>query len=172
MQSQSERTKNLVLIALLSAMALAVQWMESLLPTMFPGIPVRIGFSNIFVLFAFLAGKRREAVFIVLLRTCVFCLISGNVSGALYSLAGGLLSYGGMYAVYPLYQKEKISEMGLSMTGSFLFQTGQMLVGLFVVGKAMLYYFSLMGLLSLPAGIVTGLLAKLLYRRLEKRIPI
>lgn len=170
MPSQSEKTKQIVLLAMLSAMALAVQWLESLLPTMLPGIPVRIGLANVFVLVAFLAGRKKEAVFIVLMKSAVFSLVSGNISGAFYSLAGSFLSYAGMFLAYSFYEKEILSELGLSMAGAFLFQVGQMAVGLFVVGKTMLYYFPLMGLLSLPAGIATGWLAKILYRRLGKVI--
>lgn len=161
--------KRLATTAMLSAMALAVQYLESLLPPIVPGVPVRIGLANIFVLFALLKGRRADAGWITLLRCLLFPLVTGNISGFAYSLCGSVLGYGSMLALLPAYQREHVGAIGVSVLGAFFFNIGQLLVGIVVVGRAMAAYFPWMGLLSIPAGICTGLLGALLNRRV--RLP-
>ena len=48
-------------------------------------------------------------------------IFSGAVSGLLYALPGALLSYAGMLLLLPLYQRERISAVGLSVFGAFLY---------------------------------------------------
>ncbi|MEG1525524.1 MAG: Gx transporter family protein [Clostridia bacterium] len=157
--------KRIATVAMLSAMALAVQYFESLLPPIVPGIPVRIGLANLFVLFALLTGHKADAAFVSLLRCLLYPLITGNISGLAYAVVGSLLGYLGMLLLLPLYHKDAVGAVGISVLGAFLFNVGQLLVGIFVVGTAMTVYFPWMGLLSIPAGICTGLLAKMLVRR-------
>ncbi len=160
-------TKRIAEVAMLTAMALAVQYMEALLPPPVPGVPVRIGLANIFVLYALLRGRKLDAALIALVRCMVFPLVAGSVSGLAYALTGSLLSYIGMAALLPQYQKARVSAVGVSVLGAFLFNVGQALVGWAVIGRAMWLYFPWMGLLSLPAGVCTGLAAGLLIRRLR-----
>ena len=150
-------------------MAMAVQYLESLLPPIVPGVPVRLGLANVFVLYALLSGKRADALAISLLRCLLVPLVSGAVSGLMYALPGALLSYAVMLALLPPYRRGRISAVGLSAAGAFCYNLAQFAVGLFTVGRAMLLYFPWMGLISLPAGICTGLVAALLIRRVPWR---
>ena len=152
--------------ALFTAMSLGVQYLESMLPPPVPGIPVRIGMANLFYLFLLLRNRKREAFCTALLRCLLFPLVSGNPSAFLYSLAGTALSCSAMAALFPLYQKDVVSPIGVSCSGAFLFQIGQLLAGLFIVGRAVFYYLPWLCLLSIPAGICTGLLCSLLLHRI------
>lgn len=160
-------TRALTTTALLAAMALAVQYLEMQLPAPVPGVPVRLGLANIFVLLPLLSGRKADAACIALLRCLLLPLITGNVSGLLYSCAGSAASLFGMLLLLPAYRLEKVGAVGLSVAGAFLFNMGQLAVGACVVGKAMLAYVPWMGLLSVPAGVCTGLLAALLKRRVR-----
>ena len=157
--------KRIASVAVLSAMALAVQYIEAMLPPLVPGVPVRIGLANIFTLFALLKGRRLDGALVELLRCLLYPLVTGNVSGLGYALMGSLLSCLIMLLLLPLYRRERVGAVGVSVAGAFLFNCGQLLVGLLVVGRAMTAYFPWMGLLSIPAGICTGLIAELLVRR-------
>lgn len=168
MRSHS-KIRRLTTIAILCAMALALQWFESLLPPIVPAIPVKLGLANVFTLYALLCLSRKEALCIAMLRCLMFPLISGAVSGFFYAAAGSLLAWCAMAALLPLARVNRLSAMGLSVAGAFLFNVGQALVGLFTVGRAMLAYFPYMGLLSIPAGLATGFLCALLIRRLAGR---
>ena len=50
--------KRIATLALLAAMALAVQSLESLLPPIVPGVPFKLGLANIFTLVALLRFSR------------------------------------------------------------------------------------------------------------------
>ena len=157
--------RRIATVAVLSAMALAVQYCEAMLPPIVPGVPVRLGLANIFTLFALLQGNRLDGCLVALLRCLLYPLVTGNVSGLGYAAAGSLLSCLAMLALLPLYKKDILGAVGVSVAGAFLFNCGQLLVGLVTVGRAMAAYFPWMGLLSIPAGVCTGLLAELLKQR-------
>ena len=158
-------TRALTAAALFSAMALAVQYFESQLPPLVPGVPVRLGLSNIFVLLPLLNGRRLDAACVALLRCLLLPLVTGNVSGLLYSLAGSAASLGGMLPLLSPYRGGKVGAVGVSVAGAFLFNLGQLFVGVCIVGRAMLAYAPWMGLLSVPAGVCTGLVAAVLCKR-------
>ncbi len=157
--------KRLAVTALLAAMAMAVQYLEGLLPPLIPVLPVRLGLANIFVLYALMNGQRGPALAISLLRSLLAPIFTGAVSGLLYALPASLLSYAGMLLLLPLYRKERLGAAGLSVFGAFLYNAAQLFVGLFTVGRGMLLYFPWMGLLSIPAGLCTGLAAAPLLKR-------
>ena len=168
-QSRAE-TGRLTALAVLCAMALAVQYLESLLPTLVPGVPIRIGLANVFVLFALLRMRRSDAVWIALVKVLILPLVTGNVSALPYSLLGAVCSLGIMLPALPLYRRGRIGAVGLSALGAFCFNVGQLAVGCVLIGRAMLVYFPWLGVLSIPAGIATGLIAELLSRRIPKRL--
>ena len=163
------KVRRLTTLAILSAMALAVQWFESFLPPIVPAVPVKLGLANIFTLYAMLCLSRREALAVAMLRCLLFPLVSGAVSGFFYASAGSLLSWAIMAALLSLVHRSLLSPMGLSVAGAFCFNLGQALVGFVTVGRAMLAYFPYMGLLSVPAGLATGFLCMLLMLRLAAR---
>lgn len=171
--SPTERTRfsahRLAEIALLGAMALAVQWLEGLLPPVLPMIPVRLGLANVFVLFALLRNGRGDALLVTLLRTTLYLLIAGNPMQYLYSLAGALLAFLSMSLLLAPLRSGRISAVGLSVAGAFFFNVGQLAVGCLAAGSAMLAYLPWMGLLSIPAGMATGASAMLLVHRIPKR---
>lgn len=158
----------LAITAMLVAMALAAQYLESLLPPLVPGVPVKIGLANVFTLFAFLRLGRTDALVVSVLRALLFLLVTGAVSGGIYALCGTALGFIAMALLFPLVKREKLGTPGLSVAGAFFFNAGQALAGYAAVGNAMLYYLTPMGLLSVPAGLITGFLAAELNRRLPK----
>ena len=101
----------------------------------------------------------------------LFPLLSGAVSGFFYAAAGTLLSFAVMALLLPRVRAGRLSPVGQSVAGAFLFHVGQTLVGLLTVGRAMLAYFPYMGLISIPAGALTGFLAMLLAKRLAGARP-
>ena len=158
--------RRLTTLAVLAAMALAVQWLESLLPPLLPAIPVKLGLANLFTLYALLRLSRLDALAVAALRCLLFPLVTGAVSGFFYAACGSLLAWAAMALLLPLWRRGLLSPLGLSVAGAFCFNLGQVLVGLVAVGRAMLAYLPPMGLLSIPAGLFTGFLCHLLLARL------
>ena len=142
-----------------------------LLPPVLPMIPVRLGLANVFSLFALLRRGRGDALAVALLRCPLLALVAGRVSQLFFSLAGGLLAWGAMAALLPLYRSGRVGAVGLSVAGAFCFNVGQLAVGCAAAGPSMAAYLPWMGLLSIPAGAATGLLAALLDARLPHPPP-
>lgn len=155
------RTRRLALAALLAALALIAHYIESLFPPLLPVIPVRLGLSNVFVLLCLIAVDKRSAFAVTVIKGAVAPLISGAVTSIAYSVAGGVLSVVVMCLALPLYRSGRISAVGLSVLGAFFFNVAQLAVGVAAIGGAMLAYFPIMGLLSIPTGILVGVCAAL-----------
>ena len=159
--------RRLVVAAILVGMALVVQYLESFLPPLVPGLPVRLGLANIFVLYALIEDKKTDALLISLARCLLVPFFSGAAPGLLYALPGAILSYAVMRLCLPLYWADRMGSVGLSVLGAFFYNAAQFGVGLLTVGSAMLLYFPWMGLLSVPAGICTGFIAAILHKRVR-----
>lgn len=161
-------TKKLVLAAILTAAAIIMHTIESMLPPLMIGIPVRLGLANIFTLVALIMLGAPYALAIAVLRCLVASLITGAVSQLPYSLTGALLSFLAMLLLDGLRKEDRISAVGESVFGSFAFNVGQLAVGILIAGRAMLYYFPIMSLLSVPTGIFTGLAAHYICKGIAK----
>ena len=86
-----KNTKRLVLLAMLTAVAMILSYVESLLPSV--GIPgVKMGLANIAVIFALFRFGWKEAAALSLVRVVLVSLLFGSVGAMLYSLAGAVLS--------------------------------------------------------------------------------
>ena len=86
-----KETKRLVLLAMLTAVAMILSYVESLLPSV--GIPgVKMGLANIAVIFALFRFGWKAAAALSLVRVVLVSLLFGSVSAMLYSLAGAVLS--------------------------------------------------------------------------------
>lgn len=86
------KTRELTLCAVLSALALALSYMESFFPLVLlvplPG--VKLGLANIVTLYALYALDFPSALAILLVRCTLGALFAGNASALLFSLLGGL----------------------------------------------------------------------------------
>ncbi len=157
--SPSLRVRKLTIAAMITAAAIIIHTVETLLPPLIPGIPVRLGLANVFTLLALITLGAPYSFAIAMLRSIVAVLITGAVSQLPYSLCGALLSFLLMLCVDPLRKRGILSAVGQSVCGAFAFNIGQLAVGIIICGKAMLFYFPVMSLLSIPTGIFTGLIA-------------
>ncbi|MBQ1684280.1 MAG: Gx transporter family protein [Clostridia bacterium] len=164
----SVNTKKLVLAAILTAAAIIMHTVETMLPPLMIGVPVRLGLANIFTLCALILLGAPYALAIAVLRCLVAVLITGAVSQLPYSLAGALLSFSAMLMLDGLRRKDRISAVGESVFGSFAFNVGQLAVGILIAGNAMLFYFPIMSLLSVPTGIFTGAAAHYICKGIAK----
>ena len=149
----------MVLLAMLFALALVLSWLEGMLPPIPAPVPLRLGLSNIAVMYAmfFLGGP--SAYVIALLKAFYALLMRGVLPGAL-SLAGGLLSVTVMLVLYKVSNK-KMSLVLLSVAGAISHNVGQFLVLLINYNLR-----SIIGLLPifLVFGVVFGSVSAILLR--------
>lgn len=153
-------------LGVMSGLSIALGILESFIPDfIIPG--VKIGFPNIVVLYLFCYKSKKEALFASLLRVFIVSLLRGNLlqMGGLMSFSGALLSYLVMLLLSLLYKKA--SPIFLSCLGALSHGVGQLIVAaLFFTSYSVFYYYPLMGLLSLAAGVFSGIIVILLERRL------
>lgn len=127
-------------IAQLSAIAIGLSLIESVLPSPMPG--VKPGIANIITLYAMYRFNFRTAIWVSILRVFATSLILGQFLSPTFmlSLAGSLLSLLTLYFSIKL-PSRFFSPMGLSALSSFAHITGQLLlVRLWLIPHASIYY--------------------------------
>lgn len=160
-----KKTKRLVLLAMLTAVAMILSYVESLLPSV--GIPgVKMGLANIAVIFALFRFGWKEAAALSLVRVVLVSLLFGSVGAILYSLAGAVLSL----AVMALLRRiDRFSTVGISVAGGVAHNAGQILMAMLILQtKQLLGYLPVLAVSGIAGGVLTGLAAALLIRRIPE----
>ena len=145
------KSRDIARYALLTALALTLSWLESLVPI--PGAPpgVKLGLGNLAVIFALYRLGPGQAAGVSLVRALLAAAMFGNMYSLAYSLAGAALSLAVMAALKKL---DCFSILGVSIAGGVCHNIGQLLVAIAVLGTARLGWY-------LPALLVSGTLAGL-----------
>ncbi len=151
--------------ALLTALAMVLSWLESLLvfPGLLPGM--KVGLTNIVVLFALYRMGLRDAVWISLARVLLASMTFGNAYSFSYSLAGAALSLAVMAG---LKKWDKFSLLGVSAAGGVCHNLGQLLVATAVLETARLgWYLPALLASGTAAGVVIGIAGGLAVERVR-----
>ena len=160
-----KKTKRLVLLSMLTAVAMILSYVESLLPSV--GIPgVKMGLAHIAVIFALFRFGWPEAAALSLVRGGLVSLRFGSVGAMLYSLAGAVLSL----AVMALLRRiDRFSTVGISVAGGVAHNAGQILMAMLILQtKQLLGYLPVLAVSGIAGGVLTGLAAALLIRRIPE----
>lgn len=150
---------------MLTAVAMILSYVESLLPSV--GIPgVKMGLANIAVIFALFRFGWKEAAALSLMRVVLVSLLFGSVGAMLYSLAGAVLSL----AVMALLRRiDRFSTVGISVAGGVAHNAGQILMAMLILQtKQLLGYLPVLAVSGIAGGVLTGLAAALLIRRIPE----
>lgn len=144
-------TKSLVLTGLLFAIAMVLSMVENSFPPIVLAAPgVKLGLSNIAVMYALFFLNKRQAFTIAILKSMFVFLIRGFVS-ALLSLTGGILSLIIMSILLMIF-KEKISYLIISIFGAVFHNIGQLIAISFIFTSVYIWAY-------LPVLLFTGVLA-------------
>lgn len=159
-------TKQLTLCAVLTAMALALSYLENLFPLSLavplPG--VKLGLANIVTVFALYALGAGQAVLILLGRCLLGAVFAGNMNALIFSLMGGVTA---MLVMILLSRWKRLSIYGVSIGGAAAHNGGQTAAAVLTLGStAPLYYLPVLLGVSLLTGAMTGLVAACLFRAL------
>ncbi|MBQ6265718.1 MAG: Gx transporter family protein [Clostridia bacterium] len=157
------------LCAILCAQALALSWLENLLPAL-PYMPpgAKPGFSNIVTMFTAGSLGIGQAMTVTFIKAGFAFLTRGATAGVM-SLAGGALSTFVMWLLLR-FSKEKSGLIGISVVCAAAHNTAQLAVAAFITGtKSVLYYAPFLGLYAVVTGTVTGILLKAVMPALEKQ---
>lgn len=164
--SELSPASKLSLAALMAALAMIFSYVEAVIPVS-TGIPgVKLGIANLVVLVAIYELDWRYALGINMVRIAVTGLLFTGPFGALYSLAGGLLSLAVMLA---LKRSGLFSVIGVSMAGGVAHNAGQLLVASLVVSELRMFmYLPVLMLSGLASGIIIGFLAHHMMRAMRR----
>ena len=159
------KTKKLTLLALITAAAMILSYIESLLPSVaVPG--VKMGLANIAVIFALYRLGWKEALGISLVRVAMVSTLFGSLGALLYSLSGAVLS---LLVMALLKRADRFSSTGVSVAGGVAHNAGQVLMAMLLLGNAKLaYYYPILVISGVAGGILTGLTAGMLIRRIPE----
>ena len=160
-------TKELTLCAMLTAMALALSYLESGFPLALaiplPG--VKLGLANIVTVFALYTLGPAQAMMILAARCLLGAVFAGNMNALIFSLMGGVTA---MLVMIFLSGRKRLSVYGVSIGGAAAHNCGQVAAAIVTLGNsAPLYYLPILLGVSLITGSLTGLVAALLFRALE-----
>ncbi len=156
--------KNIAKTALFTALSLITFLIEAILPPILPIAGAKLGLANVFVLLALLLLGEKEALVVLLGRTLLGSIFSGNPMSLLYSLSGGLVS---LFSAVLLvrFASNRISVTAISVVSAVLHNLMQTLVASLLVGtKELLFYAPVLILAGVLAGTVTGLAAYFVLR--------
>lgn len=169
MKSKRNITKKVALIGIMAALAIALSYLESLIPA-YPGFPpgAKPGLSNIVTMF--LAGS--VGIGDAFLITAVKALFAGITRGAtalFMSLSGGILSTA---AACILLRSKKINlgHIGIGIICAVCHNIGQLITASVISGTASLIigYGPLLLVFAVVTGFVTGTILKLVLPALKK----
>lgn len=151
-------------LGLFLALALICSYVESLIPFYF-GIPgIKLGLTNLVVVWMFYCIGAKEAFLISVLRILLAGFLFGNPFSILYSLGGGILSF---LVMLLLKHSGKFKVISVSVSGGIFHNIGQLLVAVFVVENLNLFYYAPVLLL---AGFITGFLIGILSQEIIIRL--
>lgn len=153
-----EQTKKMVLLANFLAIAIVLNIIESMI-SIIPVPGAKIGFANIVTLIIIYIYGYKEAATVAILRVVLVGLLSGKLFGPTFYLgiSGTLVSLSIMIVIHKL---KFFGIVGVSLLGSFFHSVGQIIAGIFVIGSVAVFaYLPVMLAISVPAGILTGLIA-------------
>lgn len=164
-RNQSLRTRRLALSAMFAALALIFSYVEAIIPFSI-GIPgIKLGIANLVIIIALYEMNFRYAFTINVVRILVAGLLFNGFFGAVYSLAGGILS---IILMWALKQIGHFSMIGVSMAGGLAHNLGQLSVAALIVSnfKMFLYFPVLMF-----SGIITGILIGIVAYIVDSKVP-
>lgn len=158
------RIRKLTTMALLSAVALILFTVEAQIPSVVPIPGIKLGLSNIVIIYAVWALGAREAAAVLFVRIFLGAVFAGNFSTVFYSLGGGGLAIAVTVGLKFVLRPEQLWVAGC--LGAIAHSIGQMAVAVWISGTpSLVIYLPVMILCSILTGLFTGLCAQILVKR-------
>lgn len=149
----SGTARRAALLGLLAALAVALSFLEGLLPVIpIPG--AKLGLSNIVIMYALTSLNLPCALALAAVKAA-FALLRGGTAFFM-SLAGGLFSTLVMAGALRLF-RNRVSFIGVGILGAVAHNGGQLAAAMLLLSPALIGYGPWLLLLAVAAGTVTGL---------------
>lgn len=163
---RANKSKEVALTGLLFALAIALSWLESCITPLLGLIPaLKLGLSNIVVMYALLFLRSRTALMLVLLKS-VFAFVTRGVTAGVLSCCGGLLSLLILWIL--LHLPFCVSGYFFCVCGALAHNLGQLLAASVLLSSTMALAYAPV---LLVAGIAVGALSCVLTQSLFAALP-
>jgi len=160
------RNQTVAKTAILLSLALVLGYVEHLIPLPLPFPGVKIGLSNLVLLFALYQLRPANAWLIMLLKVLLTSLLFSGFSAFFYSLLGGVFSLLVMQLA-----RRFCSEVGTSILGGVFHNLGQLCAAAILFGTAsVFYYLPPLFVSGAGFGFLLGVLIRLLLQHLPSSI--
>ena len=153
------QTRKMTLLANFLAIAIVLNIIESAIPVI-PVPGAKLGFANVVTLIVLYVYSFKDSSILTISRVLLVSLLTGKLLGPVFymSMSGAILA---MFAMGFFKKLNFFGILGVSVLGSVFHCIGQIIGGYFVIGStAIVLYLPIMLFLSIPAGVVTGLIAQ------------
>lgn len=163
------KTFRIVFIGLLVSQALALYTLESMISVPFIAPGAKLGLTNLITVIAlYTLDSKRDVLIIIILRLLLSTMFSGNLSTFMYSATGALLSYCVMICIKSI-GKDKISIIGVSASGAFFHNVGQLIVASAVLNNiAIMLYLPILSIAGIGTGIFIGITSNFVVKHMSK----
>ena len=159
------KARKVAFLGLSIALAMILSFVESQIPvfTMIPGM--KVGLPNLVIVFLLYRAGWKETVVVSLIRVGLVALLFGNLQSLIFSVSGAAFSLIGMILLKKI---GKFSPVAVSVSGGVLHNVGQIIAAcLWTQVAQVAYYLPVLLISGICAGVVIGLLAAFLLKRLE-----
>lgn len=158
------RTKQLVLMAVLTAIALTIFYVEQQFPLPIPIPGIKLGLSNVITLFAIVFLGWKETAIILIMRITLSAMFAGQPVTFFYSMAGGLACLAIELLLYARLKNKFI--WVVSAIGAMVHNTVQILVAALITQTpAVFWYLPFLLIAGIVTGIFTGLCIQILVNK-------
>ena len=167
-QNRNQKVKRLALMGLLFALAMALSFLESLLPAL-PMLPpgIRLGLSNIITMYALFVLGPASGYTIAVLKSLFVLLTRGAVAAAM-SAAGGIVSVTVMLLLSRLPGVKK-QYLLLSVFGGAAHNLGQLVAARFIISNPYVwYYLPVLLVAGIVMGAITGMVLRVILPYLNR----
>lgn len=161
--------RRIATLSVLTAMGLIMFMVESLFPPLFlPG--AKMGLSNIFSMLALFVLGPTEAFVLVIVRTTLGSVFTGNVSTLLYSMTAGLASVT-VSALLTEFVYPRVSIVATSIVAAVTHNLAQNIVFCLVSNTPEMFaYMPWLALLGVVAGVIVGFAVWFILRAVPPKV--
>ena len=131
-------SKNVARYALLIALAMVLSWLESLVPVSAAVPGMKLGLTNLVVIFALYRMRTADAAMISFVRVLLVSFTFGNAYAFAYSMAGAVLS---LVIMWVLKVSGRFSTVGVSIAGGVGHNLGQIIVASIVLETEKIFFY-------------------------------
>jgi len=160
MEHIQPRTYRLATMGVLLALVIVLVIFENML-TPVSGLPpgIRLGLSNVVIMYALLIRTKQEACLLLCLKSLFIFITRGGIAG-LFSISGGILAVFVMIILL-LILREKVSYLMLSVAGAVAHNLGQLILAALLLGTNVVFgYLPILLLAGTIMGMITGTLLR------------